>query len=431
MISTVGCEATKPRMSSITTQQAPTVDWKAHFRPGVHLRAALVTYGALRIVLFLWAIVVLALFPVSEDFLGLVAHQVADAAPDNSLLSDWLLEPWMRWDANWYTDIAINGFQLPHATAYAPLYPALIRLVGGILAGRYLLAALLVSNVCAVLSFWLLHWLVTLDHSVETAHYVLLVLAVFPTSFFLLAPYTEPLFLCLSLGALLCGRKHRWACAAILAMLASLTRWQGVGLGPALAWMYLDSVRAGRSWRDWRAWALRPWQQWLRGLWLTVIPLGVGAVFQWYTNLNAGLPWDEYSVTWETGLAWPWVGLLRTPLGWFGVYDIPNNNNLYATMISDWVLVMLFLALCVAALRRVKAGVLIFGWLVLFSSISMVHKGLILRSVSRYVLMVLPAFIMLGLIMRQRPRLLRIYIGMGVVFSLLSSGLYVMWVWVA
>lgn len=414
---------------SLTARLGKSIDWKARLTPGVHFRAALVTYLALRVVLSVWAIIVLTQFPIPSNIDPALLLRAQEGVPVDTLFSNWILEPWLRWDANWYIDIAMYGLEQPASTGFAPLYPLVIRLLGNMLGGQYLLAASITSNICTLFVFWLLHRLVTWDHSQATANHVLLAVAFFPTTFFLLVPYTEALFFALVLGALLCGRHRYWAYAALLATMASITRWQGVGLAPALAWTYVDSVRNGRPWRDWRAWSRHPRRQWFKSLWLGMIPLGVAAIFIWYQTVNVGVPWNAYSVKWNNTLSWPWIGLLRTPLAWFGVYDFPAI--LFIPMISDWVLAMVFLALSIAALRRCKIDMLLFGWLILYSSIAFVHKGAILHSVSRYVLMVIPAFVVLGEIMRHRPRLLHLYMVIGLACSLLFSAFYVMWLWVA
>jgi hypothetical protein len=67
---------------------------------------------------------------------------------------------------------------------------------------------------------------------------------VFPTAFFLFAPYTEALFLALVLGCLLAARSDRWATAAVLAALAALARSNGVLLAVVLAVEGVLQVRA-------------------------------------------------------------------------------------------------------------------------------------------------------------------------------------------
>lgn len=62
-------------------------------------------------------------------------------------------------------------------------------------------------------------------------------LAVYPTASFLLAPFTEALFLALTLGVFAAANGRRWLLAGVLGSLASLTRGPGLLTAAALAWV--------------------------------------------------------------------------------------------------------------------------------------------------------------------------------------------------
>src|SRR5581483_4850652 len=106
----------------------------------------------------------------------------------------------------WFLRIADHGYSsASHAdAAFYPLYPAAIAGLGRALFGHYLLAGLLIS------------------------------LAVFPMSLFLVAVYSGSLFLLLSLAAFLLAERGRWLGAWSAAALALLTRFAGAALVPAL-----------------------------------------------------------------------------------------------------------------------------------------------------------------------------------------------------
>ena len=67
--------------------------------------------------------------------------------------------------------------------------------------GDYLLAALMVSNICALLFFWFLYRLVNLDYGAEVARRAVVLSALFPSSFFLFMGYTESVVLAGMVGA--------------------------------------------------------------------------------------------------------------------------------------------------------------------------------------------------------------------------------------
>src|SRR4030042_1077738 len=66
-------------------------------------------------------------------------------------VAELLLGVWQRFDTLWYLRIAAQGYA-PHdgSTVYFPLYPMLIRFLGTLFVGNYLLAALVISNLAFV-----------------------------------------------------------------------------------------------------------------------------------------------------------------------------------------------------------------------------------------------------------------------------------------
>ena len=135
---------------------------------------------------------------------------------------------WESADALWYLRIASQGYSVEDGSgAFFPLYPALVRVVGTLTGGRWLLAAYVVSNLALVVALVLLHRLTTRELDETAARRAVVYLCAFPTGFFLFAPYTESLFLALAIGCLYAARTQRWAPAAALGLLAALTRSPG------------------------------------------------------------------------------------------------------------------------------------------------------------------------------------------------------------
>ncbi len=144
--------------------------------------------------------------------------------------ADRLIGIWSHWDGEWYLHLAQSGYQPQEPTsAFFPFYPLLIKILGFILGGNFLLAGVLVSALAALACFILLYELVRLDFGIKSAGRAVLYLAAFPTAFFLSAIYSESLFLALALGAFLSARHYRqWPLAALLVVLATLTRSLGI-----------------------------------------------------------------------------------------------------------------------------------------------------------------------------------------------------------
>ena len=161
----------------------------------------------------------------------------------------WAVDVWARWDSDWYLRIAEHGYaDAPSSTpAFFPLYPGLVGALGRLLLGHYVLAGVLLSLAACAASFVLLHRLALPRLGADGARRAVLYLAVFPTSLFLVAVYSESLFLALALAAFLLAERGRFAGAGLVAGLALLTRPAGLALLPALAllaWRADDRRRA-------------------------------------------------------------------------------------------------------------------------------------------------------------------------------------------
>ena len=208
-----------------------------------------------------------------------------------------------RFDAGWYLAIARSGYpdhdpdrEVPAAAAFFPLFPLLVGLVGRALGGMYLLGANVVTLVATIVGLAGVHRLVEVETGDDDlARRSLIAIAVFPAAFFLVAPYTESLFLAVSVWALVAARRGRFWRATLLAVAAGLTRNVGVLLALPLALEALRQVRERRP-----------------GPWLPRVAAVVGApaglgLYLGYAQLHMGR-WDAPKLAqqgWERDFAWP------------------------------------------------------------------------------------------------------------------------------
>lgn len=202
---------------------------------------------------------------------------------------DFFLSPLAHWDALWYLQIAQHGYMpttlsttAGSTVAFFPGYPSVVHVVAGFGgAAATLAAAALVSLAAFLAALVVLRRLVKLELGERFGRPVLLLVAFYPVSFFFSAPYTESLFLLLSVGAFYAARTGRWAVAGVLAAVASGTRNSGVLLILPLLILYLygprpDGHRRVLAAARGRLGALRPRYS-LRPdvLWLVLAPLGL------------------------------------------------------------------------------------------------------------------------------------------------------------
>jgi hypothetical protein len=151
-----------------------------------------------------------------------------------------------RQDAAWFLRIATGGYAAGDGSAaFFPGYPMAIKVVAWLPGLGPLGAALVISNACFLGALVMLHGLTRLEGwSVGMARTTVLLVAIFPTAFFFLAPYSEAPFLLLTVSAFWFARRDRWALAGLMGALAALTRSIGLLLVLALA---VEAIQRSRE----------------------------------------------------------------------------------------------------------------------------------------------------------------------------------------
>jgi len=156
-----------------------------------------------------------------------------------------LLSPWLRWDAKHYVSLLEQGYVAGDgSTSFHPLY-ILFSKPFYLLRIDPLLSLLVISSLAALVFFCIFYKLAQIDLDTEKRKLALILLATFPLSLILFAPYTESLFLVFAAVALYEMRQRNWLLTALAIFLASLTRQQGVFLiFPVLWYIWEDSGRS-------------------------------------------------------------------------------------------------------------------------------------------------------------------------------------------
>ena len=360
----------------------------------------------------------------------------------------YFFDPWARWDAGWYLKIARRGY-LPQdgSVAFFPLYPFLIASLRLLFAGNRLMTGIFISLTACLAAFYLLFRLVELEFSTGAARKSVLFLAVFPTSFFLQAVYTESLFLALTVGSFYAARRRRYFLAGVAAGLAALTRNTGVLLLIPLIIFYMSD----RSW-NWRRIKIDI-------LSLLLAPAGLLAwMFILKINFGQAMLFAAAQAQWGRHLAGPLEGgPFRTlVLGFLDAYkgfgDIirnplhslwpPNTSDLAfigSTVMIDFVLSAFFVVLGVLAFRRLPPAYALYGLLVLLVPLFYPHTAATaaagyrqpLLSMPRFLLADFPAFILLGAWGAKKPRLTAIAISMSVLLLMALTARFILGEWVA
>lgn len=170
-----------------------------------------------------------------------------DTFTDPTGMKHGILDGLLRWDALHYVALARSGYPAapPGSStnalaAFFPLHPLLVRFVAMLVpaggSDRYRYAAVIVSGV-ALLAAVLGIMLIAREWSPHgDPRDAALAFAWFPASVFLLAGYSESLFAALLAWALYAFAKQRYVAVAILAGLCAATRSQGALLVILILW---------------------------------------------------------------------------------------------------------------------------------------------------------------------------------------------------
>ena len=211
--------------------------------------------------------------------------------------ADVLFSPLARWDSVWYLRVADSGYgESDVRAAFFPLYPLLVRglgELGGGSSGALLVAAYLISLSALLGALTLLHRLAALELGRPLAAPTIGLLAVFPGALFFGAPYSESLFLLLSVAAFYGARTGSFALAGAAAAGAAATRSAGIVLLlPLVLWWWTTGPRRARD-----------------AAWLLLVPLGTAA-YAGYLGLAEGdaLRFLDVQEAWSRHFAGPFVG---------------------------------------------------------------------------------------------------------------------------
>src|SRR5919201_495509 len=373
------------------------------------LREALRAFALSRVLVWGSALLAVYLLPV---------HRFQERAHDVPALSGALGKAFgslARWDSVWYLSIAQSGYRGSSSlSAFFPLYPVAVRAAAGETrsSAALLLAAYAVSAAALVVALVLLHKLVELELGERFARPVLWLVALWPASFFFSAPYSESLFLALSVGVFYAARTDRVPLAAGLCALATAARPTGVLLLLPLGWM------------AWRAGKLR---------WLAVAPLGAVA-FSAGLGLSGLKPfgWFEVERVWGHVFKGPAGGTWdATVAGVRGVGQLFGSTPVDRVVAAENAIYLVFLVLALIALvgvfRRLPPAYGIYTLASLVAAVSAPLEWQPLMSFGRLLAVVFPIPMYVALVVYERPVARRAALGASAALLVCATGLFASW----
>lgn len=268
---------------------------------------------------------------------------------------------WSNFDGLHYLDLAEFGYGYQHKTdmdyAFFPLYPWAVRTFN--IFGSYLASGLLLSHLFLILALFYLYKLIRLDYKAKTAKYTLILLLLFPASFFFGSVYTESLFLLLIVLSFYFARKNNYFLAGVFAALASATRITGIFIWPALAYEYW--LTNGKDLKK----AFNP-----SALWLLLPPLGLLSFIR-FQALKTGDPFFFINIQSNfTGRGTDKLILIYQVFYRYAkmVVFVNHADPLFYTVLIELLSATLILAVLIFSFKKIRFSYWLFTFFFFYSS---------------------------------------------------------------
>jgi hypothetical protein len=371
-----------------------------------------------------WKVIsrILLIFLVTRVLLGVWMwgiRQLLPARPPSSIINlykgtsivtDPWLEPWQRWDTPQYQAIAERGYSAFETALFTPpLYPLLMQLTRRIAGGNTLVSGMIVSGIASLMCLFVFFRLGTLELGDKIqAQRAVLYLAIFPTAFFLFAAYTESLFLLGVMMALLSVRSKKWIWAGIWGAVVALTRTPGSLILVPLAW----AAWSARSSGDYRGW-ISP-----------VITLAGAALFPIYVSF--GLHLSPIAILTAVGrggrLAFPGLNIIEA-------INRILQGQLVEENLFELTFTLFFIILTIAIWKKLPRLYGVYSVTMMLFFLTRFGSPQPLVSMTRYVLEIFPAFLVLTT-WGSRPWINRLILYTSWLGLLFFSAQFAIWGWV-
>lgn len=307
-----------------------------------------------------------------------------------------------NWDGRHFLDISISGYSEKSKYAFFPLYPILLDFFS--FNNRSFLYAGILINLLALLGSIYILLLLLKKFNMNPLKAVIYLL-IFPTSFYLLAVYSESLFLFLTLMTFYFAEKKKFYIAGFFSSLASITRITGIAVILSLvAYLFLSKLR-------------------FREKFITVMISSSGLLcYSIYLYLQTGNPFYFFisELTWGRSIEIPGANI-RDAVLYTAVNGIRPESF---TILSDLLFTIFGLGMGIRVIRFLKPPLAVYTIAALFIPLTTA----LLLSVPRFLLVVFPIFIVLAKINNRIFNISYVIISLTLLFLYFNFFLRNIWV---
>lgn len=326
---------------------------------------------------------------------------------------------WANFDGEHYLSISIHGYKFLEQ-AFFPVYPMLISFFAQPFSQDSFstllfsaISGLMISNVAFFFALLFLFELIREDFSKRIAFLTIIILLVFPTSFYFGAVYNESLFLLLSVLSFYAARKSKWWIAGILGAISSATRIFGLILFPSILL---------ELWKKKNIATL---------FWIFLIPSGL-LLYMLYQWIYFGDPLLYYKLQKIVGEQHQ-SGLTLLPQVYFRyikmIFTVDPSNPIYQTVILEFSLGILFFILPIYGyFKKVRVSYIVYA---MIGFLLPTIQGSF-SSVPRYVIVFFPSFLVAALWMENKPKILQLIILISsLIILFIETALFLRGYWIA
>ncbi len=327
---------------------------------------------------------------------------------------------WANFDGEHYLSISIFGYKSLEQ-AFFPFFPMMIHFFASPFWGSSFstllsstIIGLLITNLVIILALLFLYKLILLDFPKKIAFTTIMLLLLFPTSFYFGALYSESLFLLFSVLCFYCVREKRFFLASFFGVLASSTRIFGILLLPVI----LIEVYQQK-------------EKFFKFFWVFFIPLGLG-LYMIYQYLTVGDALAFYHLQEIVGPQHQ-SGLVSLPQVYFRyikmLLTVDMKSPIYQTILLEFIIGIVFFLLPIYGyFKKIRLSYLVYAML---GFLTPTIQGSF-SSVPRYVIVLFPSFLALALFWNSLSRIPKIiYLFVSVIILGLETALFLRGYWVA
>jgi hypothetical protein len=338
----------------------------------------------------------------------------------STIIGRSLIDVWLRWDAVHYMNIAAFGYSgvgAPDAVFF-PLYPYLVGIITRISTINVTVVGLLVSSLFTLFaSVYLYKLVILLFNDEKLAKISITLLVIYPTAFFLHAPFTDSMFLFTTIACLFYLEKRNFITGSIFACAAGLIRPQGLLLLLPILIALLKEYRNQKLSFGWENISS-----------LAIAPLGFISYTIWRSSFghpNLLNSVQEYS---NISFQDPISALIRQ------INSLINRPSAIQTIELIFILFFLFILIWMFFRPefRKHCGIMLYSaatWLLIISKTSV--DGHSPRLTNRYVLYIFFGFVGIGFLTQKLPDKIKHVIFLSlIILSMISSTLYSLWFYI-